>query len=216
MFTLLASMIRSILYTPIITKFLSQKINYDVLINTSKPLECTKLYRSIISYVSGNCEFNSKLSKNKEVTNIEQKIIDDITNAQELVIAIDEPIILIHGFERFTNYSDYAWKIGNIIKFKHVLSKTINYNIAESFAKSYEYYSFFFRKYLLVNYKNNSKHIIPDIKIKYIDSEIELIELYDDSEFEFIRIGERLKFIGIEYKFGFFYINKYYIFENID
>jgi len=163
-----------------------------------------EIYHNNVSYNSGNCWINKKISNSLELDDTDKNIYSSIINAQELVGNLSYPINLFHGFEKYTMYKDKQWQIGDIIPFQHALSKTPSFTIANTFAKDYNWPgSLFWSKYLFVKYPEGSKHICIDIRLRY-------------DEYEYLRANENLKLVDICYALELSTLNlhKFYVFDS--
>ena len=153
-------------------------------------------------YICGNCWCNMKLTNNCKLSEIDLKIYDIINEIVNNVKELTYPITLFHGFEKFTNYDENNWHIGDAILFKGFLSKTPSFDVANNFARMY---NFFNRKILVVKYPIGSKHIGMNIRHP------------DDQEYEYLtKSNEKLKLIDIYRKIKFFSIVTFYICEDLN
>jgi hypothetical protein len=138
------------------------------------------LYSNLTKYVSGNCWLNIKLSNNISLDENDQQILDSINTAVQLVEPLSYPITLFHGFEKYTNYSEY--KVRDVINIPGFLSKSLSFNVANNFASVQNYYR---PKFIVVNYDKGSKQIHHNIRIL-------------NNEFEFLtNSNEKLKVVRI-------------------
>jgi hypothetical protein len=161
-------------------------------------------YYGIVKWISGNCWLNTLITNNfeSELSNVDKKIIESINKTIELVEAIDKELILYHGFEKFTNYNEESFKIGSIISFPGILSKTTYFPIAQQFANTQNYYR---PKYFIIFYPKKSKHIGLDIKTN----------IYD--EYEYIgKQGEKFEIIKICKVFYNLQLQTFYICKSLD
>ncbi|AYV75556.1 MAG: putative orfan [Terrestrivirus sp.] len=146
-------------------------------------------YTNIVSYMSGYCYMNSKLSHGLEINDKEKSIIQSINRTVDRVKPLSYPVTLFHGFEILSKYNDKNWRVGNSIGLPGFLSKTPSLNVSTKFAYAYNKYRL---TYLVVNYPINSQHINLDIKSNA------------NEEFEYLtRSNEQLKLKDIVkiYKF---------------
>jgi len=168
---------------------------FDMDESIKKTLDTTKkfpdLYGSLVSYISGNCYYNGKLSHQHELSD---KEVGETKNLNDLISKtepISKPLHLFHGFEVGIKYDDHKWKIGNKIIFNFHLSKTPAYWVASRFGDHFSWYihkiksglftsipacynigyiaaikTIFFQKYLFCIYKeiNKWKHVSTDIR----------------------------------------------------
>lgn len=142
------------------------------------------IYSNLTKYVSGNCWFNIKLSNNITLDENDQKILDSINTAVNLVEPLSYPITLFHGFEKYTKYGEYfgEYFVGDIINIPGILSKSLSFNVANVFAIAQNYFR---PKFIVVNYNKGSKQVHHDIRIF-------------NNEFEFLtNSNEKLKVVRI-------------------
>jgi len=160
-------------------------------------------YRKVISYMSGFCWINSKISNKFHLNAGDQAMVEAITEAQKVVKPFKRHVYLFHGFERLTYYGDHNWKVGQTIDFPWALSKTPVWTVAHKFARSYGFWSWFMQKFMLVRYSPGSKHICLNVRPPETD------------EYEHLAIGERLTLKEIVYELQPFppQIRKYYVFD---
>ena len=162
------------------------------------------IYSGVIKWIAGNCWINPLITNDyiDLIKPIDQEIFNSIEKAVELVDPIESPIVLFHGFEKYSNYNVKDLVIGNIWSFKGILSKTSNFEIAKNFSVVQNYYK---PSYLVVFYPPNSKHIGLDIKPLHCD------------EFEYIgKPGEKFKIIDIHEISRGFVVETYYICSSLD
>ena len=165
--------------------------------------EYSAYYKKIVSYMSGFCWINSKISNKFHLNDGDQAMVRAISEAQKVVKPFKRNLYLFHGFERLTHYGDHNWKVGQIIEFPWALSKTPVWRIAYKFAESYEFGSWFLQKFMFVRYPPGSKHICLNTRPPETD------------EYEHLAIGERLTLKDVVYEFQPFppQIRKYYVFD---
>lgn len=164
----------------------------------------TDLYSGIMKWIAGNCWSNALITNGYEdkLDNIDKEIISSINKAVELVEPIEKPLVLYHGFEKFSVYKENEFEIGKTFIFPGILSKTSCFRIAQQFALTH---NFLQPKYLVVIYPPKSKHIGLDIKPTYYD------------EYEYIsKSGEKLKLVKICRVFKYFHLQTFYICESQD
>ena len=162
------------------------------------------LYSGVVKWIAGNCWINALITNDyiDLIQPIDQEIFNSIKKSVELVDPIEAPIVLFHGFEKFSNYNVKDLVIGNIWTFKGILSKTINFEIAQTFATTQNYFK---PSYLIVFYPANSKHIGLNIKPIHCD------------EFEYIgKPGEKFKIIDIHEISKGLFLETYYICLSLD
>lgn len=162
------------------------------------------IYSGVVKWIAGNCWINALITNDyiDLIEPIDQEIFDSIKKAVELVDPIESPIVLFHGFEKYSNYNVKDLFIGNIWSFNGILSKTVNFKIAQSFATAQNYFK---PSYLIVFYPANSKHIGLDTKAIFCD------------EFEYIgKPGEKFKIIDIHEISKGLFLETYYICLSLD
>lgn len=162
------------------------------------------LYSGVVKWISGNCWLNPIITNGykDKLSNTDLQIYDSISEAIKLVEPIEKPLVLFHGFEKFSNYDEMDFAVGKKFTFKGILSKTSFFPIAEIFAYSQNYFQ---PKYFIIIYSSKSKHIGLDIKQPKYD-EFEYIGKPNES-FEIIKICKRFRGIHME---------TFYILKNLD
>ncbi len=162
------------------------------------------LYSGVVKWVAGCSWYNSLISNGyeSELLDIDKDIISSINKSVEIVEPIEKPLVLFHGFEKFSNYKEDTLVEGNEYIFPGILSKTSNFEIAKQFAQSQ---NFLQPKYFVVFYPSGSKHIGLDIKpIKY-------------DEYEYIsKQNEKFKIKKICKIFNGLQLQIFYICESLD
>ncbi len=128
-----------------------------------------QVYYDITRYVSGNCWMNSKLSNGLELDSEETRIIKSVNQLIDSVQPIGVPLVLFHGFERFTKYQEH-YKPGQIINLPGFLSKTLSFGVAERFAMCNDWFN---PTFIVVQYKPDSKHVHHDVRT--FDNEFEFL-----------------------------------------
>lgn len=162
------------------------------------------LYWGVMRWISGCCWSNSLITNGyeSELLDIDKQIISSINKSIKLVESINKPLVLFHGFEKFSNYKEDNLQVGKIFKFPGILSKTSKFDIAKQFANTQNYFQ---PKFLIVFYPKGSKHIGLDIKPTKYD------------EYEYIgKQNETFKIIRICEVFNGLKLQKFYICENLD
>lgn len=66
------------------------------------------LYYGVMRWISGCCWLNTLITNgyNSELSDLDKKIIYSINKSIELVEPISKPLVLFHGFEKFSNYGE--------------------------------------------------------------------------------------------------------------
>jgi hypothetical protein len=162
------------------------------------------LYYGVMRWISGCCWSNSLISNGyeSELLDIDKDIISSINKSVEIVEPIEKPLVLFHGFEKFSNYKEDTLVVGNEYLFPGILSKTSNFTIAKQFAQSQ---NFLRPKYFVVFYPSGSKHIGLDIKPPKYD------------EYEYItKQNEKFKIKKICKIFNGLQLQIFYICESLD
>ena len=180
-------------------------INYDmveVLDKTNKAIRAINdndIYMSLVNYICGHCWINSKLSNNQKLSNDDIQQINNINYIIHTTEPMETELYLFHGFEKYTKYDEHNYKISNIINLKGFLSKTLSFDVAEIFAK---HYNFFHRKFIVVQYSKQSKQISQNIR------------LVGHNEYEYITFSnEKLIIIDIVQYFQFPCVYTFFICE---
>lgn len=119
-------------------------------------------YRSLLSYMSGNCILNSKLSKNKPITEQEKTMLENINTLIENVEPLDYPVLLFHGFEKLTEYNEQKLDVGNVLRLRGFLSKSVSFEVSLRFATNYK--NPYDIHILAVDYPVGSRHLNLDIR----------------------------------------------------
>lgn len=159
---------------------------YELRTKTNKIFEInTNLYSGVLKWIAGNCWLNALVTNGYEskLEDYQIEIINSISNSIELVESIERPLVLFHGFEKYSNYMEESFDVGSIFQFTGILSKTSKFDIALGFAQKY---NFFQPKFFIVHYPSGSKHIGLDIKPCQFD-EYEYISKPNE-KFKIIRI----------------------------
>lgn len=161
--------------------------------DASKPLEDysnKSLYTTCVSYYSGNCWENGRLSHGEELSQDDVNRINDLKESLKIVKPIPFTISLFHGFETHLSYKTDKWQIGDTIHFPFFLSKTMSWKVATFFAANNTNSTC--QNYLLCRYdKPGSKHICLDIKKE------------DSDEYEFLSGFETFKLVEKIYHMSF-------------
>lgn len=94
------------------------------------------LYYGVMRWISGYCWSNTLITNgyNSELSDLDKKIIYSINKSIELVEPISKPLVLFHGFEKFSNYREDELIVNKEYTFSGILSKTSNFEIAKQFA----------------------------------------------------------------------------------
>ena len=166
--------------------------------NTNKTIgDDNHLYTCLLSYVSGNCWLNSKLSNGLQLEGKDKEIYDGVNKIAKDVDPLSYPVTLFHGFEPHTNYNESTWKINGTIMIPGFLSKTPSFDVANKFSQMT---SFFNRKFLVVDYPVGSRHI--GINVRHPS----------DPEYEYLTAsGENLKLRQVYRKIIFPSLCTFYI-----
>lgn len=159
---------------------------------------------SIISYMAGNCWINAKISNNNPIdlqydilkhndrpenmpiTKYDVEMVENLKMGVKQSTPLSYPINLFHGFEPFTRYHTENFSPGTIIHFRHALSKTPKYAVAQRFAIGVNPY---ISRYLYVCYPPRSQHICLDVFDRRKDEA--------SREYEHLSINETLKVSSI-------------------
>lgn len=155
----------------------------------------SNLYSGIIKWISGNCWLNSKLTNgySDNLDTNDKEILYSINKTVELVEPMSKSLILFHGFEYFSNYREENLKVGYILIYPGILSKTTCFRVAKNFA---QFQNYFQPKYLVIYYPKGSKHIGLDIKLPKYD-EYEYISKSEE-KFKIKKIYKRFNGIKLE------------------
>ena len=162
------------------------------------------LYSGVMQWISGICWANSLITNGhkSDLLDIDQYIISSINKTIELVEPITKPLILFHGFEKFSNYKEDEIKIGNKYTFPGILSKSSKFEIAKQFSQTQNCVQ---PKYFIVFYPKGSKHLGLDIKLPKYD------------EYEYIgKQNESFKIIKICKVFNGLQLQIFYICKTLD
>lgn len=117
--------------------------------------------QSLLSYMSGNCIINSKLSKNQSITEQEKTMLENINTLAENVEPLDYPVLLFHGFEKLTEYAEQKLDAGCRFSLKGFLSKSVSFQVSLKFAVNYK--NSYDIHILAVDYPVGSRHLNLDI-----------------------------------------------------
>lgn len=171
---------------------------------TDKAISNTDLYSGIVKWIGGNCWLNALITNGykNHLTDIDEQIINSINKSIELVEPMSKPLVLFHGFEKYSNYNEKDFKIGHSFTFPGILSKTTCFRIAQCFAQSQNYLQ---PKYLVIYYPPGSKHLGLDVKpVKY-------------DEYEYIgKSGERFVIKKIYKRFNGLKLETFYVCDSLD
>lgn len=165
----------------------------------------SKLYSAMLQYMGGNCWLNGKLSRGETLEGKDKDIYDGVNKLARSVKPLSYPISLFHGFEYNTDYGEHTWSKGHHILIPGFLSKTPSFDVANKFASSRDLFSYFNRKFLIVQYPKGSKHIGADIRHPTCP------------EYEYLTFsGERLQLADIHRVFSFPIIMTFYVCKSLD
>ena len=161
------------------------------------------LYSGVMHWISGNCWSNAYITNGySQIPNINTYIVNSINKSIEIVEQMNKPLVLFHGFEKYSNYNEYTFKVGTKFTFGGILSKTSCFRIAQMFACCQNYLQ---PKYLVVFYSIGSKQIGMDIKLKQFD------------EYEYInKQGESFEITDIYRRFNGIILETFYICKSLD
>lgn len=153
-------------YTNDLLKYIRNN-NFDmteVLEKTNKIIQKidANTHMSLVKYIGGHCHINSKLSKNEKINKDDEEQIRNINYIVDAVEPMEKDLVLFHGFERNTKYNEHTFEIDKVFSIKGFLSKTLSFDVANGFAKEYD---FFHRKFIVVKYKKGSKQISQNIRL---------------------------------------------------
>lgn len=222
-----------------ITKF------YKSVENTSSTLDNNPhLYRSMVTYNSGCCYYNGKISHGQQLSDDDKTETENIDKLSSLIAPLRQPLYLFHGFEPGLKYNDDEWVIGERVKIPFHLSKTPVYYVAKGFSMHFYWYvnnllkkkiypdcyyisfwsalrTVFMRKYLFCYYDVNSNvsHISTDIRCPVdLFGFDDIHAMFQNEEFEYLtKKNEEFVLEDIVYKYSFMppFINKFYIMRSI-
>lgn len=163
------------------------------------------VYSACVRYNSGDCRWNSTLSRGKKLNEFDQMSVDNIKKGLQMVKPLPFTLNLFHGFELNLNYGENHWKIGSVYNFPFFLSKTLSWKVATFFAAMS--CSNFYQKYMLCKYlKPESRHICLDVRRPHND------------EYEFLSCDEKFKYVEKIYHIGLLpwpTLRVYYVMEYV-
>ena len=162
------------------------------------------LYYGIMRWISGCCWSNALITNGYKTNllDIDKDIITSINKTIEIVEPMSKPLVLFHGFEKFSNYKEDDLIVDNTFTFLGILSKTSNFLVAKQFSQTQNLLQ---PKYFVILYPSGSKHISLDIRLpKY-------------NEYEYIsKQNESFKIIKICKVFNGLRLQIFYICESLD